>query len=442
MQLLTCLAALVPLLSTTVVPRAPPDPNAFSTDVSVLPTVGHAADDGAPPDPNAFFTDVSVLPAVGYAADDGVGAGVIAGVYWREPGILPYKYGMSGLLYATNRQVYTGGLYFDWLHVANRPLRLVVGGLFWATLNDTYCGFGNSVTCSTAQAIQAADAYALTGSERGDFISTYYYRRYLNPAGEIKFLWQVTGPRPKVEVNMSWRGSGYIPGAVGNLQPYPNNYYALRFPNGERGFASVLQLGIMLDHRDFEGSPTMGYWIDASLRGAHHAWGSTWDYLGVNATARTYLSLDPGHRLVWANRCIADFLFGTPSVAEFSQIGGYSVVPGGLQGFGGAEVGRGIRQNRYLGRIRVMDQTEIRWTFAGFDLLKQHFDTTIVAFVDAAWVGVDYDDFGGNPSKIIASQGLGLRLAWDRDFIVRFDAAVSAVESYTTDFYLNINNVF
>src|SRR6185437_5158908 len=149
----------------------------------------------------------------------------------------------------------------------------------------------------------------------------------------------------------------------------------------------------------------------------------------------SYVPLNPSHSLVWANRAIVDFIIGTPSVAEFSQIGSYSTVPGGLQGFGGPDIGRGIRQNRYLGRIKVMDQTEWRWTFVGFELFKQHIELTGVAFADAAWIGVDYKNFGGDPKKIIVSEGLGLRVVWDKDFIVRIDSGISQAEHYAFDFY-------
>lgn len=392
--------------------------------------------------PNEVYTDVSVLPVLGYTADDGAGGGVLGGVFWRRPGVLPYKYSLEGLLYITDRQVYADSLYFDWLRINDLPLRLIVGGIFWATLDDNFCGFGNNVTCSLTQANQAADALHLSGGARSSFVDTYYNRRYLNPTGEVKLRWQVGGTHPKVETNLAWRGSGYIPGSIGNLKPYPNNFYAQSYPAGERGFASVLQIGIMFDGRDQEGSPTSGYWIDSSARFADQAIGSTWNYSGVNATARTYLPLDRRRTWVWANRFIADFIFGDPSVAEMSQVGCYSLVPGGLQGFGGPDLGRGIRENRYIGRIRLMDQTELRWQFVGFDLWDQHFDFTAVGYVDAAWVGVDYHDFGGDPRKIITSEGMGLRLVWDRDFIVRLDVGLSAVEHYSPDVYLNVNQVF
>ena len=394
-------------------------------------------------DPNDNSTDVSILPIAGYGADDGLGAGVIAGIYWHQSGIAPYKFGLASLLYWTDRQVTADALYIDWLQVGGLPLRLITGGFFWATLNDTYCGLGNLVSCNPAVANAAADTLQLpAGTTRQNFINSYYYRRYLNPNAEVKLLWQLQDEGVKKEITLSWRGSGYIPGKFGDLSPYSNNYYAQAFPTGEPGFASVLTLGFMMDDRDQEGSPTSGYWFDTSLRVAAPAWGSTWTYTGANATMRVYVPLSPDHAWVLATRFIADFIFGTPSVVELSEIGCYSLVPGGLQGFGGQDVGRGIRQNRYLGRIRLIDQLELRWMFAGFNLLAQHFDMTVVGFADAAWVGVDYHDFGGDPRKIIVSEGGGLRIIWDKNFIVRFDLATSAAENFGVDAYINVNNVF
>src|SRR5690349_7589489 len=102
--------------------------------------------------------DLSVLPAAGYSADNGFGVGVVLGSYWRKPGFNPYKFAVEALFYFTNRQVHEHGVYFDWLRVNGWPLRIIGGGWFFATLNDTYCGFGNNVTCSTRVAQQAASA--------------------------------------------------------------------------------------------------------------------------------------------------------------------------------------------------------------------------------------------------------------------------------------------
>ena len=403
-------------------------------------------------DPNAYNPtdhgyklDISAIPIVAYSADDGYGGGVLAGLYWRDPKLKPYKFGIEGILYITNLAVHADGAYVDWLRVNDWPLRFIGGVFFWATRNDTYCGLGNQVRCADSVAKANAEALELNTSQTDSYLHTYYYRRYYSPSVELKFFWEVVDPTPetpKVELTFFWRGTGYVPGVIGHSVPYGHNYFSNAFPDGQPGFASVFQLGIMTDTRDKEAAPSHGYWLDASVRGASRAWGSTWNYAGFNVTARTYVPLTPGRALVWANRFIADLIVGTPSITELSQVGGYATVPGGMQGFGGTDIGRGIRQNRYMGRIRLMDQAEVRWDFLSFDILGEHFDLTAVGFADVAWVGVDYDDFGGDPRKFIVGEGGGLRVAWDEDFMLRVDAGVSSVENYDARIYVSVDNVF
>ena len=63
------------------------------------------------------------------------------------------------------------------------------------------------------------------------------------------------------------------------------------FPDGETGFTSVLQAGVMVDHRDSEIAPTRGYWAEASVRAASWLWGSQWSYVGANLILRGLLDL-------------------------------------------------------------------------------------------------------------------------------------------------------
>ena len=400
-------------------------------------------------DPNAYNPtdhgykfDISGIPVAAYSADDGYGGGVLAGFYWRDPQLKPYKFAIEGILYITNLAVHADGAYVDWLRVNDWPLRFVGGFFLWATRNDTYCGLGNQVSCADSAAKASAQQLHLSGAQADSYVHTYYYRRYISPSVELKFFWEVEAGPPKLELTFFWRGTGYVPGVLGHPVPYAHNAFTQEFPNAQPGFASVFQVGIMTDTRDKEAAPTQGYWLDASVRGAAPAWGSTWTYAGFNATARTYLAFDRRRDWVWANRFIADLILGTPSIAELSQIGGYATVPGGMQGFGGTDIGRGIRQNRYMGRIRLMDQSELRWTFASFDLLGEHFDLTGVGFADLAWVGVDYGDFGGDPRRFIVGEGGGLRVAWDEDFMLRVDVGVSSVENFDVRAYVSVDNVF
>ena len=54
-------------------------------------------------------------------------------------------------------------------------------------------------------------------------------------------------------------------------------------------------------------------------------------------------------------------MVGDGSVFSLSTVGGLFT----QRGFGGKSLGRGIRQARYIGRIKAIGQTELRWTMFG-----------------------------------------------------------------------------
>ncbi|HET6345128.1 MAG TPA: BamA/TamA family outer membrane protein [Myxococcota bacterium] len=404
----------------------------------------------APPEPPPLpavtvepeHLDISALPVLAYDPDDGFGTGVTGGLYWLSPGLDPYKVGLQGGLYFTTRNAHWDRVVLDWLRVADTPLRLMAVALFSATRTDIYCGLGNAVQCSEAAASRAAESRGLTGEARDGFVNDYYYRRYLSYTGELKAFYPLATDPARFELTLSWRGNYYQPGEIGQLSVYPGSLYAQRFPRGEPGLVSLLQAGLMVDARDNEPAPTTGYWADFTVRAALPSLGSDWRFYGANLTLREYLPVTSDHGLVWANRTIVDAILGDPPVVELSQIGGYSRVPGGLQGFGGGDVGRGVNQNTFVGRIKILHQSELRWTFLAFTVLGERFDMGAVAFVDLGWIGVDYDHFGGDPRKVNTSEGVGGRLAWDKNFIGRVDLGFSEAKGFSPFIYLDVNNIF
>jgi hemolysin activation/secretion protein len=80
---------------------------------------------------------------------------------------------------------------------------------------------------------------------------------------------------------------------------------------------------------------------------------------------------------------------------------------------------------------------EMRWRFAKTEIFKQQF----------AFSGVPFYDFGGvydnisqvDFSKLRSSQGLGLRIAWNINTILRFDYAWSKEDK---QFFFNLAHTF
>jgi hypothetical protein len=423
-----------------------PDPPTSPTPPTPAPT---AAADGV---------TFSGIPAVSYIADNGLGLGVVAAAYWGDGATLPYRTAVTLQLFATTRLVQDSHLTVDALNVADLPLRLGGRAGFLASLTQNYCGEGGDVTCDPAIARAAARDEGLVDDE-GDvddafdrFVGRYYQRRFLNPYAFVNARYALvqrsTNQPTRVELTAGYRASYFIPGnafadddgdGAPDLSPYPGSLYAAAHPDGEPGLSSLVSLGFMLDSRDNEPAPSSGWWSEASVRATTP--GSSWTYAGFNITLRGYapvsfLGNDLGRRVVLAHRVLVDGIVGDAPVQDLSRLGGSQ----DTYAFGGADVGRGIRVQRYLGGLKVLDQAELRWRFAELQGLGQSFAFTAVGFVDSGLVG----DRVIAPAHlgIAAGGGGALRVAWNENFIVRCDVAVSPVEGWQPQTYITVGQPF
>jgi hypothetical protein len=228
-----------------------------------------------------------------------------------------------------------------------------------------------------------------------------------------------------------------IPGDFQQPTPYPGSKYAQDYPGGERGFVSVLQAGVMLDNRDNEPAPIRGYWIEGTLRGAQRVLLSDYDFFGFNVTLRGYTPLGTD-RVVLADRVMFDGMVGDAHTLELAT-------PGGTQRYGGfygsLNAGRGIRLRRYLGKVKALQQAEVRWTFSEFGVGSSTIDLGFLAFSDVGFVARDFSTLGdlGTP---LPGVGGGFRFALNQNFIVRADVGVSAIEDWSPKIYIDLRNLY
>lgn len=377
------------------------------------------------------------LPAVNYNSDEGFGFGVVGSVYRYDGHVNPYKTAFNLVLFGTTKAVQTHSLEIDALELGHKPIRLTMKGEFAATKTSNYCGTGPAVTCSAFFAEQDADVRDLTGEERDEYLRLYYRTQFLNPNAQVNLRWSVDPMPYRVDLLVSYRASAMIPGDLSTAEPYPGSLYAQDFPGGEKGLVSSLQVGVMLDNRDFEPAPTRGSWLEASIRGAHHVILSDYDYFGYNLTARGYVPVFTD-RLVLADRAMTDGIVGDAHTVELTT-------PGGFQRYvfyGSLNAGRGIRLRRYIGKVKAMNQVELRWTAWSPVIAKVPVDLTVLAFNDLGFVGSDFNEFEQMFEHPLPTIGGGIRLAFDRNFIVRADMGLSAIEEWSPSVYIDIKNTF
>jgi hypothetical protein len=416
---------------------------------------------GAPrPAPGAQPPGVtfSGIPAVNYIADNGLGLGVIAAAYFHDGVTAPYRTAITLQLFASTKLVQDHNVIIDSLRVFDLPLRLNARIGYLSSLSQNYCGLGGSVRCDPAIAEDAARDAGLTPGTTAfdDFTRRYYQRRFMNPYGLVNLRYALIERSPgqptRVEVTGGYRAFYFIPGDVfadddgdgqPDLAPFPGSLYAKDHADGEPGLSSVVSAGLMLDSRDAEPSPTSGWWNEVSVRSTTPGL-STWTFGGFNVTLRGFSPLpitlpffgDTGRRLVLANRLTFDGVVGNPPIQELARLGGSQ----DIYAFGGADIGRGIRVQRFLGKGRILNQSELRFRFAEAELFAQQFAFTLAGFVDA---GIVADELIA-PSDVGVSAGGGgaLRIAWNENFVIRIDLGISPFEQWALQPYITINQPF
>lgn len=379
------------------------------------------------------------LPAANYSSDEGFGAGVIGSIYKYDGETAPYRTSFSFLFFMTTKNVHYHRLDVDALGLANGKLRLETRTELNATRTINFCGFGMEVTCDPAVAEAEADALGLeAGDARDEFLRQYYKARTIRPNARVNARIRLNDdPDRKLELMAGWRGELLLPGDFSGPGPFPDSLYATAFPEGEKGFLSILQAGVMFDTRDNEPAPRKGAWLEGSVRGATRVWGSEWEHFGVNGIARGYVPIVPEGKLTLATRGIADVLVGEAPIFEIGRAAGSRP----LDFLGGEYSGRGIRAARFLGKVKVLAQPELRWAFAEFDA-GPTWELTLVGFADLGWVATDVAHLDELVRAPMVGEGGGLRVALNQNFIVRADVGVSKVEDWAPGIYLNINHIF
>lgn len=389
------------------------------------------------PDTQAERYRLSVVPTTSFNSDEGFGFGGVGTLYHLKNGLDPYKDALTLNLYISTKLVQNHRIRWDVLNFMDLPLRMFFSAGYYVTLAQNYCGVGNSVTCGEAEARDAAREAGLdVGTDAyTTFVDRYYKLRYMRPYGEVLARYRLWNKPHRLELMGGWRGAYQQYGTFGKDGAYPGSLYDTHFPQNQNGLTSMLHGGIVLDNRDQETNPNTGYVWEASLRGAI---GSTWDYAGLNTSLATFAPVHGRTDLIWANRSIVDILVGDAPIEEQSRLGGTVEV----FAFGGRAVGRGIRERRYIGKVKLMHQSELRWTFAHTTLWGEDFDFGLEAVADIAWIGASLTDVGGDPARVLVGTGGGLRIVWNKNFVVRFEGATGPAERYGLSIYTPVGNAF
>jgi outer membrane protein assembly factor BamA len=216
-----------------------------------------------------------------------------------------------------------------------------------------------------------------------------------------------------------------------------NDYDAGRIVGLKKGLVQLYQVGLIYDTRDLETDPSSGIFAELTNELSLKDIGSLYDFNKTFAHINFYQKLFPKvfKKMVLAGRVAFGY---TALNAPFFEYQDEWSSEGSIEGLGGPNTLRGYKQSRFLSRAMSFNNLEIRYRFAQCKFLKQHFAFSAVPFVDAGGV---WDDLSrvGDFSNYRVSEGLGLRIAWNVNTILRFDYAISKEDN---QFFFNLSHAF
>lgn len=203
-------------------------------------------------------------------------------------------------------------------------------------------------------------------------------------------------------------------------------------------WVTFLQSGFIYDTRDLEPDPNKGLFMELNNELSLKALGSKYDLNKTFFHLSYYKSLFPKtfRKLVLASRISFGYTAGNSPFFEYQDQWSSE---GSIEGLGGPNTLRGYKQSRFLGRVMTFNNIELRYRFAEARILKQHLAFGIVPFFDFGGVWDDLGRFLNHPENYRYSEGLGFRIAWNVNTILRFDYAISKEDN---QFFFNLAHAF
>jgi hypothetical protein len=185
----------------------------------------------------------------------------------------------------------------------------------------------------------------------------------------------------------------------------------------------MTQVGLIYDTRDLEADPGKGVFAEVTNETSSKALGSIFDFSKTFFHIKGYKNIIPSKYKAVVIAARAGLLINQGGLPFYENYDCYSS-EGSIEALGGPRTLRGYKQWRFTGRVVSFYNVEARIRICQGKILKQHLALGIVPFVDAGAVGNTFNDMGFIDSYRY-SEGMGLRIAWNVNTILRFDYAVS-----------------
>lgn len=204
-----------------------------------------------------------------------------------------------------------------------------------------------------------------------------------------------------------------------------------------KGLVSILQSGLIYDTRDLETDPCKGVFAEMTNEWSASYMGSAFDFNKTFFHFNIYQNLIRARskKLVLAARVAGGYTAGHAPFFEFQDQWSSE---GSIEGLGGAQTLRGYKQSRFLSRAMTFNNIELRYRFAQTTIFRQHLSFAAVPFADIGGVWNDISRMT-RLTNYRYDLGLGLRIIWNLNTVLRFDYAISKEDK---QFFFNLSHAF
>jgi len=395
-------------------------------------------------------TYVTGAPELSSDPLNGFGYGVEGEIYFNgkksDPffAYTPYRRKIDITLFNTTKSQREIKIGLDIPYIFNSKWRLRMEGAYEVNPNLVYFG-------ATQKSLNGLTYYPNGDSSQAP-VTDASYKNYINSlTGANQHYNQYI--KQEAILNISAERSildskarvlGGIEVADVNIKTFSGNSLARNDQNSGKilgvgnNLITILQAGFVYDTRDLETDPNKGIFAEATNELSLKALGSAFNFNKTFVQAKFYQPILPSvfKKVIFASRLGMGYTAGGAPFYEFQDQWSSE---GSIEGLGGGNTIRGYKQSRFLGRVMNFANFELRCRFFQTTIAKQHFAFSAVPLFDIGGVWDNFKNFATEFQNYRYSEGMGLRIAWNVNTILRFDYAVSQEDA---QFFFNLGHAF
>ena len=420
----------------------------FLSIIIFIPSIISATEKGSKNDPNKNDYRIGFLPVLSFNSDEGFGYGIIAQVDKNgNKEFLPYLTSHRIIMKRSTGGTTEYSYQFDSKYIMPKDLRITLQIKYKANKLEPFHGFGGA---------QTKYVEAFTDSKSGELFRGKFYYNYDKKYFRINTILQGN----IYENKFRWLGGISIMNTKNDTIKY-SEFEKDIVGNSKESLLAKIQvsdiidrsifaggnensflIGIVLDTRDDEVTPSQGVWTDALLRWVPNFSANDYSFVSLTGTYRGYFSIkdDLTLALRLSGRLMSN---GAPFFTVSQQEGSFKMT----DGLGSNKTIRGILYQRILGRNNLFGNIELRYKFrkmfkSGYAALSsfydfgRSFDSTPI--LPPADVGIMNDN-------LHQSVGAGFRIAFNSSFVAAADmgfALDSKTDGEGVRLYLGLDWLF